>query len=194
MAAYDRESTGSSTEKARSQALRRPPRAGVHPLLALQQSVGNTAVSKLLAAPVPVVQRTHHTPEAQKGDTRKGAIDSLESYPRGTYGYSLSGVYRNFDRTFPTSVAGDGSGLKSAVENSKDFLSKKVASDPQERRSDCDSWAKVEAAAFDKSSDARTKEFGGSLPVDSRSGLMYGWTSAGQYVPDWMKRKPKESS
>ncbi len=49
----------------------------------------------------------------------------------------------------------------------------------------------MEATTFENSSDARTKEFGGNLSVDNRSSLMNKWMTAGQYVPDWLKRDPK---
>jgi len=111
-------------------------------------------------------------------DDRAGAMMRLRRYPRGTYGYSLSGVYGNFNR-FPTCFMGTGAGLGDLIDKEGEFLSQPVALDPKQRTKDADLWSEKESAALSVSPDEQTRNSGGWLPVETRASMLDWWLTGG---------------
>jgi hypothetical protein len=151
-------------------------------LLSLQRSAGNRAVVGLMTPPL-TVQRTHHD--------RAAAVSQLETFKQGTWGYSLSGVYRNFNR-FPTSMVGDGSGLGELVQKESEFLNNPVPKDPVQRSRDAERWGKKESETFSQSSDPQTKKVGAMLAPETRATMLMSWSTGGQWMPDWLKSTSKD--
>jgi hypothetical protein len=164
-------------------ARRSPESLNAETLLSLQRAAGNRAVLGLLT-PALTVQRSHHD--------RAAAVAQLETFKQGTWGYSLSGVYRNFNR-LPTSMVGDGSGLGELVQKESEFLNNPVPKDPVKRSREAERWGKKESDTFNQSSDPQTKKVGAMLAPETRATMLMSWSSGGQWMPDWLKSPTKES-
>jgi|GEM_PF-5262786 len=159
-------------------------------LLSLQKTAGNMLTGKILGNENISLQRMHHTKEAREGDHREGAVEELSHYPKGTIGYSLWGVYKNFHH-MPVYAVGDGSGLRTTIRENKEFLEKPIAKKSEERRRDAEEWADKESRTFASSSDLQTRTAGAVLSPQTRAMLFNTWQTAGTYVPDWMKSNSK---
>lgn len=190
---YDAHRPGSAARQHRHPPSKVPPE---HAVLRLQQQAGNRAVAKLLAGGerMPAVQRNHHTAEARL-DNRLGAIMKLSRFRKGSRGYSLWGVYRNFHLIagwFPW--FGTGAGLPALIDRRQDWLSQLVSADKEERLRDSLEWADDEADAFDSSLDPATQRGGRLLSARSRGKLFNFWQSAGRWIPDFLKSNPPGES
>lgn len=161
-------------------------------LLALQRAAGNSVTRKIVSAKYGSLQRMHHTEEARSGDHRKGAVEELSHYPKGTIGYSLWGVYRNFDR-MPTLAVGDGSGLRTLIRNNEDLLHKPIPKDPGERQQIAHEWGRKESETFANSSDEQTRKAGAMLSPGTRGTLFSTWQTFGTLIPDSWKSDPNSS-
>ena len=164
--------------------LRSPQALNAETLLSLQRVAGNRAVRSLLAAPL-TLQRTHHD--------RAAAVSQLGTFKQGTWGYSLWGVYRNFNR-FPTTVVGDGSGLGELVQKESGFStspSRQIQSSGVLIRG-CGGRRKPTRST--RAADPQTKKVGAMLAPETRATMLYSWSTGGQWVPDFLKSAPKDSS
>lgn len=124
-------------------------------------------------------------------DNRAQAVRLLGQFEKGTYGYSLWGVYKAFHRSFPTFIAGDGSGLTTLIKGEQTFLATPIAEDAQAREDAALRWAQREAAAFESSPDEQTRWFGAKLSVNQRARLFSMWIAAGRHFPGFLKSDPQ---